>query len=821
MILKELILENIRSYKKQTIHFKEGSTLICGDIGSGKSTILMSIEFGIFGVIKGNIEPLSLLRRGQKEALISIKLKSNNQEITITRFLKKTDKTVKQLPAHLIINNTKEILTPIELQSKIEEIIGHPKTSKNLLFRYATYTPQEDMKKIIFEDEQTRMNIIRKIFDIDKYSKIKENINKYSKELRYKLRIKEEKINDFNNVEQDISQKNEALDKLKQNILKTDEIYQNKLENKKTNQIQLENLQNENSKLQENKNEIEYQIKDLLQKENEIKQNKLEIKNNNEKIDKLKEKLKTIKIIDIDTNSVALKAEISSLQNKINTTLKDQEIISNQIKNNEKIIEQINKSLKEISNKIDEQDKIDQELKQIEEKISLENKFKEKLQNLEKIRQSTQKELTQIDTQIQLEEKSTNEIKQLSSCPTCKQTINDEYKKTISKNSKDTITTLRNKKSILIKDIEEQEIKIPFLKNKLEEIIALKQIKKNHQEKLLEINTNKENKNKLNQELEKQNQEYLKQTKDLEQLKKIDVTKIKETLVKQEQRLEIIQKNNENKIIKENLENNIQNILQINNQLTNKMQSLVEQVKNLNEINLQKKILTIQIEKIIPKLDNIKKELNKQEKELQETYTQKINFKKDLEYLKKEITELNDKLLQKNKITKEISNIKNKHTWLNSTFFLLIEKIEKQVFLKIHERFNSRFQEWFNIIIEDEDITSKIDENFTPKINVQGYDAQINTLSGGEKTSVALAYRLALNKIINELISKLKTQDLLILDEPTDGFSTQQLDKMREVLDKINSKQMILVSHENKIESYVENIIRLQKENHSTNIIEN
>jgi exonuclease SbcC len=92
-------------------------------------------------------------------------------------------------------------------------------------------------------------------------------------------------------------------------------------------------------------------------------------------------------------------------------------------------------------------------------------------------------------------------------------------------------------------------------------------------------------------------------------------------------------------------------------------------------------------------------------------------------------------------------------------------------------------------------------------------------LSGGERTAIALAYRLALNQVINSMISKIKTRDLVILDEPTDGFSEQQLDKMRNVLDQLKVKQLIIVSHEQKIEGFVENVIKLKKENGVSQII--
>ena len=55
---------------------------------------------------------------------------------------------------------------------------------------------------------------------------------------------------------------------------------------------------------------------------------------------------------------------------------------------------------------------------------------------------------------------------------------------------------------------------------------------------------------------------------------------------------------------------------------------------------------------------------------------------------------------------------------------------------------------------------------------------------------------------------------LIILDEPTDGFSSQQLDKVRDVLEKLNLGQTIIVSHEQKIESFAQNVIRVSKREH-------
>ena len=106
----------------------------------------------------------------------------------------------------------------------------------------------------------------------------------------------------------------------------------------------------------------------------------------------------------------------------------------------------------------------------------------------------------------------------------------------------------------------------------------------------------------------------------------------------------------------------------------------------------------------------------------------------------------------------------------------------------------------------------RLNDDFTPIIEQQDYEIDYAYLSGGERTAIALAYRLSLNQVINSFLSRIKTRDLVILDEPTDGFSDAQLDKMRGVLEQLNVKQLIVVSHEQKIEGFVDNIIKLKKE---------
>ncbi|MCG2717487.1 MAG: AAA family ATPase, partial [Nanoarchaeota archaeon] len=64
MIIKKIRLENIRSYVNQEIELPQSSVLLSGDIGSGKSTVLLAIDFALFGLRKPDLSGASLLRNG-------------------------------------------------------------------------------------------------------------------------------------------------------------------------------------------------------------------------------------------------------------------------------------------------------------------------------------------------------------------------------------------------------------------------------------------------------------------------------------------------------------------------------------------------------------------------------------------------------------------------------------------------------------------------------------------------------------------------------------------------------------------------------------
>jgi exonuclease SbcC len=189
-----------------------------------------------------------------------------------------------------------------------------------------------------------------------------------------------------------------------------------------------------------------------------------------------------------------------------------------------------------------------------------------------------------------------------------------------------------------------------------------------------------------------------------------------------------------------------------------------------------------------------------------------ISAKKEgVRHLQEEIQRTDGEIFEAEKHREKYEKFNNLHYWLNDFFIPTLDQVEKQVLRSIQYNFNNIYQNWFSVLIDDPTKRSGINEDFSPVVEQDGYEQDVEYLSGGEKTSIALAYRLTLNSMIRQETESLKS-NLLILDEPTDGFSKNQLSKVKHVLQQLNSQQIIIVSHEKELETYVDNICYISKD---------
>src|SRR3989338_630567 len=687
MLIKSIKLHNIRSYESQEINFPSGSVLLAGDIGSGKSTILLAIEFAIFGAKKRELPAYTLLRHGKKEGSVELRMLVDNKDVIIKRTLKRSSEDIKQEAGYVVTNGMKKDGTSEELRAIVLNLLGYPreliKKGKDFIYRYTVYTPQEEMKQIIYESKEARLDTLRKVFNIDKYKRIRDN----SKILASAIREKRRHIEGF------------IID----------------LEYKKN---EMEEKKNEMSLIEKEVVEINPKIEDIKKAINEKKES---IKNIEKEINELNHLRKELSIAE------------TSISHKIDSNNK----LNDEIKKLERQIEEQKKELesKTIGNEKDIIKKITEKEKDMSE-IDLAHK-------------NAIRAIREIEVEIKHCNDTIKKVSALEICPLCEQKVDENHKHEISSRESKKYEQLMEQ----AKSCKEEELKLEKVKSSLK--------------------------------------------------KEID------SLIKEQSLLSVV------KIRLGNINEKIS--------LKEEKSNLKEQIKKeICHINAQKLELSSKIERY----KESEESYNKIKKEIDELLPQerfleleKRKYETEKESIKRFIASLGKEIDEKQKAKEKLAHIMQISNWIDELFISLMSTMEKHVMVNIHSQFNEMFKSWFEIMIEDESISVRLDEEFTPIIEQNGYETYIENLSGGEKTSVALSYRLALNKVINDIVAGIKTKDIIILDEPTDGFSTEQLDRVRDILEQLNMNQIIIVSHESKIESFVQNVIRIEKHDNISGVV--
>lgn len=692
MIIKRLLLNNIRSYLREDIEFPQGAILFEGDVGSGKTTILIAIEFALFG-LSADLKSEHLLRAGSSKGFVELTMDVAGKELILRRGLDKNNGKISQADCYLVFDGFREDYSVTEMKSRILGILGfnekmHPQAS-SLIYRYAVFTPQERMKEILSANADDRLETIRRAFMMEDYKNAVSNSEEMQKFLRAGIKAGESAVID--------------MEKLKEGI----RVYENEIK------------------------DLEIDVSKLAAR---IEKERNELNSVSEKLENLRR---------LREKHAALSAEIDSLSRSIMNEEKNMHSLSQ-------------KSLSETSRMEIEKEKM-KILGEKKMKIALEIKdatgiLKMTDGSVLKVDEGYVIEVRRIiksDVEKTLADMTTKKMKmqELESllekgvCPVCEQQIDANH----------------------FKDrVDDHGAQLDAIEKILEEKRSYEAIA----DKLVSMVSDMKN---LNSEAEMLAQSYSE-----------EMARKNEFDAEIEKTIKSIADSNKRK-----------------DQLTGEINNLGLEIVKIAELESKERFHRRSLEEI-SSLHSAKNQRLK-------------DIKMMIEDDKKRFALMESKM-------EEIKTAKEFLDWLRSYFTPSVENIERHVFAVYNRNFDSLFKKWFSMLMDSGEINVRVDDKFTPVIEQNGYEQDVEALSGGEKTSVALAYRLALNTIVKEIAISLRN-NLLILDEPTDGFSKEQLHRMRDILDELQCDQVIIVSHEKELEAFVDNIIEVRKEGSVSKVI--
>ncbi len=664
MIVRELELTNIRSHGHSLIRFPEGKTLLEGDIGSGKSSVLMAIEFALFGL--GSESGGSILKLGQDSGEVRMAFDVDAAHYEVTRRLLRKSGKVRQTDGYLRTPSETLNLSPSELKEKVLEVLEFneapdPK-AQSWIYRYAVYTPQEEMKNILTLAPEQRLQILRRAFRVEDYKTAATNAEDAARQIKVDA-------SRLDGISEGVEELRDEVEQLRQ---------------------EEQRHRSELTDLEEATEGAEAAVDRLKAEREEAQRKELSLQGVKAERDYY-ERMKSESVED----AAELQNELESLRNELT--------------------------------------KLESALR---EGAGVEPPHPVPLTDLRRKERSIEtrvKKLTGIKAAVETKLSDYESIMKRGVCPVCDRPAeaHDFEEK-------------RNRKEAERRHVADEltaaEASLEEVRKRMEETEAA---------------------------LEEKREAALLRT---------ESSRMKEEVARKEEAKKKFEKRSAFAI--------------------SSLTQLSEQLGELGEIAERQKVTAEKLGQAEEALRNAREEL--------------VKVRERLESVQKQRTRTSTEIAAKEDASSRSKRLRERELWLGDYFLPTVRVIEKSVLATINQEFDSLFKRWFTMLVTDQDKEVSVDEDFTPTVSQGGYEQDVRYLSGGERTSVALAYRLALNLLAQRVSVGMKS-NLLILDEPTDGFSKEQLGNVREVLDEVGCPQVIIVSHDKELESFADQIFRVDK----------
>ncbi|MEM3513039.1 MAG: SMC family ATPase [Thermoplasmata archaeon] len=827
MQIRKILLENIRSYVQEEIEFPNGLNFLQGDIGAGKSTILMAVKFALFGKSRG-LDYTQLLREGAREGSVKLTFVANGKEYTIARRLRrktgrKKGEVVEGIEQEKVViedEHSRQELSPTEADELILKIVSPrgrvEKKAFSKMYEFALYVPQEQMKEILAnlkQEREAKKKTISQLFGCEVYGMARVNANEVRKMLVREIEVGMARLGEnFVEIERREQELNVESVQLETMMSEAGKIEQ-EIEVLKHEVAELRGKLKNFEELRRKKEGLEKEKSGLVARRDQIGREIERAKRDIEKLGKeLEEGRRQVEVLQpIHENYLQIaksiekekekKKRVDRIEVQIGERLGKLEALKEQISNLETVVA----GSEELEKKIEEYGNLEIELEKLEA---------EKEENTAKISR-LRTEIGMLKEEIETAEKEKKEmtgLTKMQACPKCKQPLTKEHIERIVNEIEEKVGEKRkamSEKENMVKKVNARQV---FLESQIKE--KRKLVKE--REKLLQMLREIEQKRKelvdkkkrrecvegeiegLRREVESigfDPQRYAENEKKLSELNQYE-EKWKKLVVVLEEGEKQLEK------LRGSIEEMEKNSLLVS-------QHLIELEKELAEIGYDEQ-----------EHGKTQQMLNEKFGELKGKEAKIAEIRKQVEEKRKRIAEIEKEVEELRAIRGRIEKMSGYLGWLEK-LIKCYEEIEKNVLREAKYRIEAELRTFFQQLVENSEMEITLDEDFTPEIMVgDGYTRPFENLSGGEGTALSLAYRLALNKVLTR--DFFGENALLILDEPTDGFSSEQINSLRELLGRIKESygdgQIFVVSHEQELEGAADTVYEVMQTSNGTKV---
>ncbi len=765
-------LKNWKSHEETELKLGQGTNVLVGIMGSGKSAVLEAISYGLFGTLPAV--------RNRKITLDDLIRKRPVKKDFLETEVGFTTPTGDEYKVKRVVERGKGT-TYAELRGEDGTLIEKPNSTNvtehvtSLLgidydfFERMIYAEQNQLDRFLTLEPRERRKKVDELLKINKFEKARKSTTTLVNRLKDR---KADRKEDLKELEGD--DEIEALSSLEEELEET------KAE-KDTLVKELSEIKPELEKVEKklgNLNKIKEKIESFSKRIESIR-GKLEALD--EQINNAKEKLGK----DADFNLEDLKKRKNVLENSLRESKEKVEELESKLSSNIAEISELKTERRTFENNVDELGETIEKKEQIKKELSDVDivEISEKLENLEKKREEIRESVSTLTAHVAELNDTLEDLKKVeSTCPICDRPLKESHRKElIDKKTED----LQRKKAA----ISDLKIKISKIEDKISEKKSERDYFKELERKVTDLPDLKSRLNDI-EKIIKEKEHSLEEKKTIREV-------IREKLENGKKKIEKVRSGYEDVKKKIGLYEDLKSARKsrmetekeesrISEKLSEKKEEYDEE--EVKELEKRHQDLIRKQERVKTRLDEIKKLIEQKEK-----LVENIRKKKEtLERRRKEVEFLTDSINSLNKFQRALSK---SQTSLRRQVIEAVNGMMNDIWDSIYP-----YEDFQKIRLSIEEARKTSDYELQVMDSAGDWNPVEGVTSGGERTCASLTLRIAFAVVLAPSLS------WLVLDEPTHNLDSEGIDNLSEIFrDRVPKvvEQLLLITHEKRLESAV------------------